>query len=344
MPKNLVVFIILLGVLMFIVGCAAVEPEPAEQTKVPASEVKPVEVKPTIEPVIVEPNEIEPVRSEPNLVEPNFVEPNFVEPAKSKPLPRVSFHDKCADILRNFVDENGMVDYKTLRRNRLELKNLLDEFRRLETSVYNSWPEADKIAFWINAYNTQLLRIIVENYPIEPSRWRLLLWPPTSIRHIEGDIEGIWSNNKFIVMEEEFTLSAVESRFFRQVFDEPRVFFALSRASISGPPLRNEPYYGEKLNEQLDDQTSKFLSGTYGFRIDRENKKVYLSSLLQPNGFGNEFISKYGTDKKFKDQQPAVRAVLNFVTNYIPAKDVSFLEVENYSVKYIKYDWRLNEQ
>ena len=60
--------------------------------------------------------------------------------------------------------------------------------------------------------------------------------------------------------------------------------------------------------------------------------------------FRSEFVRKYGTDKKFKDQQPATRAVLNFITNYISENDISFLEVENYSVKYMTYDWRLNEQ
>jgi len=144
-------------------------------------------------------------------------------------------------------------------------------------------------------------------------------------------------------MDEEFTLSEVERRFFRQKFDEPRVFFAISHASLSSPPLRNEPYYGHKLYEQLDDQAKRFLSNLGGFRIGRNEQTVYLSAILQSTWYGKDFISKYGTDKKFKDQQPPTRAVLNLAINYISQQDVSFLEVENYSVKYITYDWRLND-
>jgi hypothetical protein len=272
-------------------------------------------------------------------VTPEPVETTKVEPTKPSPPLIVSFHDKCAHILNNFVDDEGMVDYKALKRKKLELKKLLDEFDELDPNVYNSWPKEDKIAFWLNAYNIQMLKIITDNYSIKSSRINRLFWPPTSIRHIKG----IWSNYKFIVMDEEFTLSEVERRFFRQEFDEPRAFFAISLASLSSPPLRNEPYYGHKLYEQLDDQAKRFLSNPGGFRIDRNEQTVYLSAILQATWYGKDFISKYGTDKKFKDQQPSTRAVLNLAINYISQQDVSFLEVENYSVKYITYDWRLND-
>jgi hypothetical protein len=270
------------------------------------------------------------------------VPPEPVKPPEVKPRPIVSFHDKCAVILKNYVDDKGMVDYKTLKRKKLELNRLLDEFAKLDPREYNSWPKEDKIAFWLNAYNIKMLEIIVENYPIESSRILRIIWPPDSIRHIDKNIGGI-SKQKFIVMDEEFTLKEIEQRFFREEFDEPRAFLAISRASLSSPPLRNEPYYGYRLYEQLDDQAKKFLSSPLAFRIDRKEQRVCLSAIFQPTWYGKEFISKYGTDKKFKDQPPGVRAVLSFASNYISQQDVAFLEVENYSIKYINYNWRLNE-
>jgi len=318
MTKHLVVFITAITVLIFIAGCTQVTPEP------------------------IEPPKVEPAKTEPNEVEIARPEPDKPEPPKPKPQPIVSFHDKCADILRNFVDDKGVVNYKILKRKRPELNQLLGEFAKLDSNEYSSWPKEDKIAFWINAYNIKMLKIIVDNYPIESSRILRLFWPPDSIRHIDRNIGGI-SRQKFIAMDEEFTLAEIERRFFRQEFDEPRVFFAISHASLSSPPLRNEPYYGHKLYNQLDDQVKRFLSGRHAFKIDRKNQSVHLSALFQSTWYGKEFISKYGTDKKFKDQQPAVRAVLNFLTNYIAEQDASFLELKNYPVKYIKYDWRLNE-
>jgi hypothetical protein len=258
------------------------------------------------------------------------------EPVKH---PLVSFHDKCAGILENYVDDKGMVDYKTLKRKKLELNHLLDEFAKLNPDVYNSWSKEDKIAFWLNAYNIKMLKIIIDNYPIQSQRILRVLWGPDSIRHIEG----IWDKHKFTVMNEEFTLKEIEQRFFRKEFDEPRVFFAISCASLSSPSLRNEPYYGCRLYEQLDDQAKKFLSSPLAFRIDREKQIVHLSAIFHPTWYGEEFISKYGTDKKFKDQPPPLRAVLNLAANYISEQDLFFLERENYSVKYITYNWTLND-
>ena len=265
-----------------------------------------------------------------------------VEPPAVATVDAVFFHDRCAGILANYVDDKGMVDYKTLKRKRMELRALLDEFDKLDSDIYDLWSKEDKIAFWLNVYNIQLLKIIVDNYPIEASRVFMVFWPPTSIRHINKKIGGI-NNQKFIVMDEEFTLNEIEQRFFRGLFGEPRLFLGLSKASVSGPPLRNEPYYGNKLYAQLDDQAGKFLSSPQGFRIDREKKAVYLNAIFRPKWYGNEFISKYGIDKKFKDQESSARAVINFATNYISQRDVTFLEVESYSVRYINYDWRLNE-
>jgi hypothetical protein len=107
--------------------------------------------------------------------------------------------------------------------------------------------------------------------------------------------------------------------------------------------LRNEPYYGHKLDKQLDNQAERFMSRPEAFKIDRENKIVYLSAILKPNWHGKEFIVKYGTDKKFKEQEPATRAVLNFITNYISKQDVSFLEVENYTIEYMGFNWTIND-
>ena len=377
MAKDRVVFITLLTVLAFVSGCLPEERKPTDSSAAVIPKLEPVKAEPNLfEPKLVEPNEIELVKTEPdpaktepnelerpktkpNEVEPDKTEPNVIkstkaetneteltkaEPNEAKPPPKVTFHDKCAGILTRFVNDKGMVDYKTLKRKRLELKHLLNEFAKLNPNEYNSWPKEDKIAFWINAYNIQMLKIIIDNYPIESYRLFHLLpgWEPTSIRHINKRIGGI-NKQKFYVIEEEFTLPKVEQRFFRKEFDEPRVFFALCYATGSSPPLRNEAYRGPKLSQQLDDQAKKFLSNPRAFKINKKKQTVYLSGILQPTWFGSEFIQKYGTNKKFKDQQPAVRAVLNCLTNYISEQDAHFLKVENYSIQYMRYDWRLND-
>jgi len=262
------------------------------------------------------------------------------KPKEAKQSKAELFNSSCVVILNpEFINDKGIADYNLLKRNKSELKKLLDNFATLSPKKYESWPKDEKIAFWLNAYNIKLLDIIAENHPIQSTRIRRLFWPPASIRHITG----IWSDYKFIVTNEEFTLSEVDKRYFRSEFDDPKIFFAISQASLSGPALRNQPFTGEKLQSQLEDQVKRFLSRTDVFKIDRTKKTVSLSALFQPSWYGTGFVPLYGTDKKFKEQEPAARAVLNFITNYISPEDKAFLETENYTVNYITYDWSLNQ-
>ena len=267
-------------------------------------------------------------------------EPIRSGPDDQRPQATVSFHDKCADVLKTFVDAQGMVDYERLRRETDQLGTLLEEFSKLDRGQFSSWAKTDKMAFWINAYNLQKLKVVVDNYPVTPSsRVLAAYWRPNNIRHIEGKISGY----RFLVMGEQFTFAQIEKRFFRDQFDDPRVCFALTSASLSSPPLRNEPYYGRRLYEQLDDQVERFLSNRLAFAIDREQRMVHLSAVFELSSWGAGFVEKFATDKKFKGHPPPTRAALNFITNYISRKDVSFLEVEDYSVKYMKYDWTIND-
>ncbi|MCK4292661.1 MAG: DUF547 domain-containing protein [Planctomycetes bacterium] len=380
MAKRLAVFTISLVVLVFFAGCpqpktALAEPNESEpnqsqsnETETDKDESYPADANQTPHigppPQQVEPNDIEPGRTEPNEItppvpEPNQAGPNEVAPAKAepndidvkptttepndvKPGPATAFHDKCANILKTYVDKKGMVNYKKLRYKKLELKSLLNEFDNLDPNEYKSWAREDRIALWINAYNIQMLNIITRNYPIKPSSRILLIfpgWGPNSIRHIEG----IWTKDKFFVTDEVFTLEQIEERFFRKEFQDPRIFFVLTRATVSGPPLRNEPYYGHKLNKQLDDQVKKFLAGPLAFKIDKQKGKVYLSALFQKPEYGKEFLSKYGTDKKFKGKEPETSAVLNFITNYVSEDTKTFLELGNYTVQFMAYNWTIND-
>lgn len=311
MAKRLVFFIALLIILLSASGCPSGAPKPAE----PVDAVQKADVYSDLE------------RDEADA---NDLEPRWA----------TYFHDKCAEILNKFVNDDGMVDYGGLRNESVKLRVLLEEFDKLDPNEYRSWPREDKIAFWINAYNLHKLKVVSANYPIQSSsRFLRVLWGPTDLRHVEEKI----TLYKFLVMDEEFTFKRIENLFFRGEFDEPGVLLAISDACISSPPLRKEPYYGYKLNEQLDDQAKRFLSDPRALKVERQSNRVYLSAIFETGRFGGEFLKKYAIDRKFKDHPPATRAVLNFITGYISKRDVSFLEKGSYSVKYMRYDWQIND-
>ncbi len=141
-------------------------------------------------------------------------------------------------ILANYVDGEGRVDYKKLKKNETKLMAFIHSLESLEPDVYRSWHKEEKIAFWINAYNALTLEAIVKNYPIKSSFFKSLRFPKNSIRQIPG----VWNTMTFTVMEEEVTLDFIEHQVLRKEFQEPRIHLALVCTARGCPPLRKEPY------------------------------------------------------------------------------------------------------
>ena len=119
------------------------------------------------------------------------------------------------------------------------------------------------------------------------------------------------------------------------------LFRSLVCAAISCPLLRNEPFRGETLDAQLEDQVQTFLAKEDGFWIDQAEGKVYLSTIFQ--WFGEDWIPSYGVEDGFAGNE-AERSVLNFISNYVSAEEKAYLEAGEYDVVYIDYDWSLNDQ
>lgn len=233
------------------------------------------------------------------------------------------------------VNVQGLVNYQGLKAARAGLDTFAGS---LANAQPDKWESREKIAFWINAYNALTLEAIVQNYPIRSSLFRSALYPKNSIRQIPG----VWDKLRFVVAGEELTLDDIEHRILRTQFHEPRIHMALVCAAMSCPPLWHEPYTGEKLEQQLDDQARVFLSSPYGFRADRAQGKVYLSSIFK--WFAQDFVKKYGTSELFAGKSETERAVLNFVSQYVSASDREFLMNGRYGIEYLDYDWTLNEK
>ena len=231
-----------------------------------------------------------------------------------------------AEVLQTYVDKAGLVDYAGLQANRGQLDRFNQSLGAVTPETYAAWNEAEQIAFLSNAYNAFTLQSIIDQDPIKDS-----------IR----DIRGVWNKRKFNVAGEEKTLDNIEHDTLRKDFNEPRIHVALVCAAMSCPPLRNEPYLAEKLDVQLDDQTAKFAQSGHGFGLDRQDNRVYLSSIFK--WYGKDFIETYGVDNEFNGNEQQ-RAVLNYFSTQLNPQYLQFLKQNEYKVKYLDYDWSLNKQ
>ncbi len=246
--------------------------------------------------------------------------------------------DSYASVLSDYVDDNGLVDYAALRDNGSRLETYARSLDALDRETYVSWSDEVKIAFWINAYNGLTVKLIVDNYPIKSSRLKSIVYPKNSIRQISG----AWKEVQFRVMGESITLDTIEHKMLRAGFDEPRIHMALVCAALSCPMLRNEPYTGDNLDAQLEDQSARFMAGDTRFRIDRKAGIVRLSAIF--DWFGGDFVSRYGTGDPAGKRSEKTQAVINFVSRYVENEDQEYLAADNYKIKHLDYDWSLNEQ
>ncbi len=250
---------------------------------------------------------------------------------------RPEFYAKYERVLRKYVDKNGNVDYPLLRRKRGDIVDVANAFDRIKLKEQINWSDNEKIAMWINAYNIFTLKVIIDNYPIKPLWWASLMYP-VGIMHIPG----AWEKTYFRVMGSQYTLREIERENLLGQFRDPRTCFALSYASMGGAFLRNEPFYPEQLDKQLDEQVRKFVRDQRGVKIDRDNNVLYLSDIFI--WYKQDLIDKYGDIKSFRDREPDIRAYLNFIVEYLPKKDAEYLRYHDFAVKFLRYDWQLNDQ
>lgn len=235
------------------------------------------------------------------------------------------------------VSDKGLVDYSTLKRKRSDVLTAKRELKQLNPAILMSLSKEDRIAFWINTYNFCTIELILRYYPIQPKWWNIL-YPDNSIMQITG----AWEKEFFDIQREEYNLREIEQDFLLKRYKNPGICFALSNASVGGATLRNEPYQGDRLSEQLEDQVKRYLATSKGVRWDKENNILYLSNLFQT--YKDTFLaSEYAEIKKFRDRKEEERAWLNFILPYLSQDDIRYLERAPFKIKFIEVDWHLNE-
>ena len=247
-------------------------------------------------------------------------------------------YSNFAETLKINVDDVGMVNYRNLKAQPQKLQAFVTALSDVERKDFDKWSDNEKIAFWLNAYNALTLKAIIDNYPIKSSFFKSRIYPKNSIRQIAG----VWDKITFKVMRHNLTLSHIEHKILRVKFNEPRIHIAMVCAALGCPPLRNEPYTGDKLQEKLDDQIRRFLANSAKFKIERVNDRLYLSQIFK--WFANDFIKKYGIKKNLGRHNKGESAVLNFIASYLGKAQKDYVLTGKFKIKYLKYDWSLNEQ
>lgn len=210
------------------------------------------------------------------------------------------------------------VNYKDLKSNSRTLDQYLKELSDVKSSDFERWTRDQQLAFLINAYNAWTVKLILQSYPVK------------SIKDIGGILSSPWKKKFFKLFDKETSLDWIEHEKIRPTFYEPRIHFALVCASRGCPGLRAEAFVAEKLNQQLEDSTKQFLNDSSRNHYDPVKKELALSSIFK--WYKEDFVKAKGS-------------VQAFIFPYMDSlKSETANSIQNLAVKYLEYDWSLNEK
>ena len=215
------------------------------------------------------------------------------------------------ELLQKYVNEEGYVDYGGLLEEKSKLERFLTELSYHPPA--DNWSRKEKLAYWINAYNAFTLKLILDNYPLEGIKD---IGPVLQIPYVNSVFDIRFININGVNLD----LNFIEHQVLRKEFNEPRIHFAINCASVSCPPLRRGAYVAEKLDEQLQDQAVRFVTGPQN-EISKE--RMLLSKIFK--WFSGDFTTK--------------GSLTDFIQQYtqVPID-------ENTSIFFKEYNWNLNEQ
>jgi hypothetical protein len=217
------------------------------------------------------------------------------------------------------------VDYTGFLAQRSQLKDYLEELEQISQSDFDQWTDNKKLAFLINAYNAWTVELILTEYP-----------DLKSIRDLGSFFRSPWEKSFIPLLGNTYSLDDIEHELIRgdNKYREPRIHFAVNCASIGCPALREEAYEESKLDNQLEEQTQRFLSDTSRNYV--KDKQLYLSSIFK--WYNGDF------EKGFRGANSLESFLLLYPESLkLSENQRSTLENNDMEIDFLDYDWQLND-
>ena len=251
--------------------------------------------------------------------------------------PQTFSHEDFDRVLQRFVDDRGRVDYAALKKDAHDLERyyLLLSLYSPDSHPHLFPTEESKLAYWINAYNAATIKTVLTYYPI------------SSVEDIKRPFpffflpskSGFFLFQRVTFGEKTTSLYYLEHSVIIKRFREPRIHFALNCAARGCPRLPRHAFSADSLDEELDREARKFLAEERNLRIDHKAKTVFLSSIF--DWYEDEFLEWY--QARFPTKKATL---LDYIMVYLSPEKAEDLKgiAASYKVRFIPYDWRLNDQ
>jgi hypothetical protein len=220
-------------------------------------------------------------------------------------------HDEFDRLLKKYVNEQGLVNYGAWKQGMADIAALDNYLKQFATKIDNPAQSNEKAATLVNAYNAFVLRWVLSNYPTE-SIWQL----KDSFFGKRNEIGG-----------RKVSLDDIEHGTLRPLIGY-RAHAVLVCAARSCPPLQRFAYTADKFDEQVD--------SAYRVWLGRGDLNKFL-----PNEREVEISSVFKWFKRDFDQAGGIPEI---VGRHAPSSVNEFAASGNYDIKYLPYNWGLNDQ
>lgn len=237
------------------------------------------------------------------------------------PLPaRASAPDQgpWRDFLMSYVsfDKSGasFVDYAGVSKAHHDaLTNYLHALQRTDIDALDRSSQA---AFWINLYNAQTVKVILDHYPVASIR-DISISPGLFAR-------GPWGRKLMQVAGKPLSLDDIEHGTLRPGWKDPRFHYALNCASRGCPNLQPRVFEAGTLETMLDAAAHAFVNHPRGVRLAGD--RLVVSSIY--HWFSEDFSGRKG--------------ILPHLMRYADEKTRTILRGRDDYDDH-DYDWSLNE-
>jgi Protein of unknown function, DUF547 len=213
-------------------------------------------------------------------------------------------HTAFDTLLRANV-KDGQVNYPAFQNN-----EVFDSYVQQLAKPIALEGKADKLVYYINAYNALAIKGIVDGYS-----------PSGALSRTNYFFVKKWD-----VAGQSLTLDGLEKTYLKPV--DSRIHVAVVCASKSCPKLRSDAFSTDKLEAQLDENARAFANDGFRNRFDKQQKTAHVSQIF--DWHEKDFVRDAGSVQKW---------LAKYVSDPEVAKD---LAADAYKIEYIKYDWSLN--
>jgi len=244
-------------------------------------------------------------------------------------MKQTSLHADWQTLLSQHIKaiDNGhssAVDYAAIQQQQTLLQSYLKKLSQVSRNEFDAWSKSKQLAFLINAYNAWTVEFILTKYP-----------DLESIKDLGSLFNSPWDKEFIPLLGKTVSLNDIEHGLIRGSgrYNDPRIHFAVNCASIGCPALREEAYTADQLEQQLTEQTERFLSDTSRNYIKADN--LYLSSIFK--WYGDDFEVGFRNTK----------SIQSFILLYADALKLtdmqkSALAKQDLNIKFLDYNWNLN--